>query len=65
MRGPATDFSSNLMERPIGQWIAQLALKKKLTRRSYLAVLRQNPGVETGVPSTTDEMSLHLLNGYF
>jgi hypothetical protein len=65
MRSPSTDFSSNFMERPIAQWNAQLPLKRGLAPRSYLAVLRQNPGVETGVPSTNDEMSLHLLNGYF
>jgi hypothetical protein len=63
--GETTDFSSNLMERRIAQWITQLPIKQGLAPRSYVAVLRQNPGVEMGVPSTTDEMSLHLLNGSF
>jgi len=60
-----TDMNSNLMERRIGQWSMQLPQKKGLAPRSYLAVVRENPGVETGFPSTTDELSLHLLNGYF
>jgi hypothetical protein len=60
-----TDFSANLMERRIAQWTYDLPRSKGLAPRSYLAVLRENPGVETGVPSTTDQMSLHLLNGYF
>jgi len=60
-----TDFSGNLMESRIGRWRIELPRKKGLAPRSYVAVLRQNPGVETGVPATTDEMSLHLLNGYF
>jgi hypothetical protein len=63
--GETTDFASNLMERRISQWIIQLPSKQGLAPRSYVALLRQNPGVETGVPSTTDEMSLHLLNGSF
>jgi hypothetical protein len=66
MRGPTTtDFASNLMERRIARWCSELPKKKGLAARSYVAVVRENPGVETGVASTTDELSLHLLNGYF
>jgi hypothetical protein len=36
-----------------------------LDNRSYLAVLRENPGVETGVPKTTEQSGLHLLLGYY
>jgi hypothetical protein len=64
-RTASTDINSNLMERRIAHWIQQLPQKKGLAPHSYVAVLRQNPGVETGVPKTTDEMSLYLLNGYF
>ncbi len=62
---PSTDFGSNFMERRIADWRAELPHKKGLAPRSYVAVLRDNPGVETGVTSTSDQMSLHLLNGYF
>jgi hypothetical protein len=66
MRGPmTTDFASNLMERRIARWCAELPRKKGLTPRSYVAVVRENPGVETGVSSTSDQLSLHLLNGNF
>ncbi len=58
-------MNSNLMERRIAQWSMQLPQTKGLAPRSYVAVVRENPGVETGVSSTSDEMSLHLLNGYF
>lgn len=64
-RHQTTSFESNLMERSIAQWKAGLPQKKGLAPRSYLAVIRENPGVETGVPSTSDQMSLHLLNGFF
>ncbi len=63
--GLTTEFSGNEMESRIGRWRVELPRKKGLAPRSYVAVVRQNPGVETGVPATTDEMSLHLLNGYF
>jgi len=66
MRGSmATEFASNLMERRIARWSTELPHKKGLAPRSYVAVVRENPGVETGVSSTTDQLSLHLLNGYF
>jgi hypothetical protein len=66
MRGSmTTDFVSNLMERRIERWSRDLPQKKGLAPRSYVAVVRENPGVETGVSSTSDQLSLHLLNGYF
>jgi hypothetical protein len=65
MRREMTDFASSLMERRIGRWCNELPHKSGLAARSYVAVLRENPGVETGVVSTTDAMSLHILNGYF
>jgi hypothetical protein len=66
MRGSmATEFASNLMERRIARWSIDLPQKRGLAPRSYVAVVRENPGVETGVSSTTDQLSLHLLNGYF
>jgi hypothetical protein len=66
MRGSTTsEFSSNLMERQISRWSTELPKKQGLARRSYVAVVRDNPGVETGVSSTTDQLSLHVLNGYF
>ena len=66
MRGPmTTDFASNLMECRIARWCTELPHKKGLPPRSYVAVVRENPGVETGVSSTTDQLSLHLLNGSF
>jgi hypothetical protein len=66
MRGPTTtDFASNLMERQIARWCTELPKKQGLAPRSYVAVVRENPGVETGVSSTSDQLSLHLLNGNF
>jgi len=65
MGNPATDFASNLMERRITGWCDELPKKKGLGPRSYVAVVRENPGVETGVSSTTDQISLHVLNGHF
>jgi hypothetical protein len=63
--GGTTDFGSNLMERRISRWSNLLPKNKGLEPRSYVAVLRENPGVETGVSSTSDALSLHVLNGYF
>jgi hypothetical protein len=60
-----TDFATNLMERRLNQWAMNLTMKAHLPPRTYLAVVRQNPGVETGVASTSDSASLHVLNGNF
>jgi hypothetical protein len=63
--GAMTDFSSNLMERRISEWNINLTVKSHLPPRTYLAVVRENPGVETGVSATSDSASLHVLNGNF
>ena len=58
------NFDSNLMERQIQTWSRNLSAKKTcLSPRSYLAVLRQNPGVDTGVGLTTEQAGYHLLLG--
>ncbi len=72
-RFPDAHFDSNLMERLIQTWSRDLTPKgafllgKKtcLSPRSFLAVLRQNPGVETGVGVTTEQAGYHLLLGYY
>jgi hypothetical protein len=72
-RFPGAHFDSNLMERLIQSWSRDLTPKgafllgKKtcLSPRSFLAVLRQNPGVETGVGLTTEQAGYHLLLGYY
>jgi hypothetical protein len=59
-------FDSNLMERLIQTWSRDLSAKKTCLRpRSFLAVLRQNPGVDTGVGLTTEQAGYHLLLGYY
>ena len=59
-------FDSNLMERLIQTWSRDLTAKTtSLSPRSYLAVLRQNPGVDTGVGLTTEQAGYHLLLGYY
>jgi hypothetical protein len=65
-RLPAVHFDSNLMERLIQEWSRDLTGKMTcLSPRSYLAVLRQNPGVDTGVGLTTEQAGYHLLLGYY
>ena len=65
-RFPEAHFDSNLMERLIQTWSRDLSAKKTcLSPRSFLAVLRQNPGVETGVGRTTEQAGYHLLLGYY
>ena len=59
-------FDSNLMERLIQTWSRDLTSKPTcLSPRSFLAVLRQNPGVDTGVGPTTEQAGYHLLLGYY
>ena len=54
------------MERQIQTWSKDLTTKTTcLSPRSYLAVLRQNPGAETGVGRTTEQDGYHLLLGYY
>ena len=65
-RLPEAHFNSNLMERLIQTWSRDLTAKKTcLSPRSFLAVLRQNPGVDTGVGLTTEQAGYHLLLGYY
>jgi hypothetical protein len=65
-RFAAAHFDSNLMERLIQTWSKDLTAKTtSLAPRSYLAVLRENPGVETGVGRTTEQAGYHLLLGYY
>lgn len=65
-RLPGAHFDSNLMERLIQTWSRDLTAKTTcLSPRSYLAVLRQNPGVDTGVGPTTEQAGYHLLLGYY
>ena len=46
---PQPHFDSNLMERLIRTWSQDLSAKKTpLSPRSFLAVVRQNPGVQHG-----------------
>jgi hypothetical protein len=59
-------FDSNLMERQIQSWSRNLSSKKTcLAPRSFVAVLRQHPGVDTGVGLTTEQAGYHLLLGYY
>ena len=63
---PDPHFDSNLMERRVQTWSRELSAQKTcLSPRSFLAVLRQNPGVETGVEPTTQQAGYHLLLGYY
>jgi hypothetical protein len=65
-RVPQAHFDSNLMERLIQSWSRNLTAQKTcLSPRSFLAVLRQNPRVETGVGLTTEQAGYHLLLGYY
>jgi hypothetical protein len=65
-RFPDAHFDSNLMERLIQSWSRNLTTQKTcLSPRSFLAVLLQNPRVETGVGVTTEQAGYHLLLGYY
>jgi hypothetical protein len=63
---PQAHFDSNLMERLIQTWSRDLSARKGcLAPRSFLAVVRQNPGVNTGVETTTEQAGYHLLLGFY
>ncbi|WP_422923648.1 hypothetical protein [Singulisphaera sp. PoT] len=63
---PNPHFDSNLMERQIRTWSQDLSAQKTcLPPRSFLAVLRQNPGVDTGVGPTIEQAGYHLLLGSY
>jgi hypothetical protein len=63
--GPAPHFASNLMERRMTAWEQNLPRKQGLAPRSYLAVLKQNPGIETGAEATKEKKGAHFLLGYY
>jgi hypothetical protein len=63
---PESHFDSNLMERQIRTWSQDLSARKTcLPPRSFLAVLRQDSGGDTGVGPTTEQAGYHLLLGYY
>ena len=63
---PESHFDSNLMERLIRTWSQDLSAGKTcLPPRSFLAVLRQDSGGDTGVEPTTEQAGYHLLLGYY
>ena len=63
---PQSHFDSNLMERLIRTWSQDLSVRKAcLSPRSFLAVVRQNPRVNTGVETTSEQAGYHLLLGYY
>jgi hypothetical protein len=65
-QAPDAHFDSNLMERLVQSWSRDLTAKPTcLSPGSFLAVLRQNPGVETGVGLTIEQAGYHLLLGYY
>jgi hypothetical protein len=65
-RIPDAHFDSNLMERLIQSWSRKLMAKQmRLSPHSYLAVLRLNPRVDTGVGLTTEQAGYHLLLGFY
>jgi hypothetical protein len=65
-RFASAHFDTNLMERRIQTWSKDVTTQETcLAPRSYLAVLRENPGVETGVGRTTEQAGYHLLLGYY
>jgi hypothetical protein len=54
------------MERLIRTWSQDLSVGKTcLPPRSFLAVLRQDSGGDTGVGPTTEQAGYHLLLGYY
>jgi hypothetical protein len=58
-------FETSLMERTLRDLRLNLPQKAGLSRRSYLAILRQNPGVETGGLQTVETDGFHALLGYY
>ncbi len=63
---PATNYSTNLAERIIsayGQYSAYSPAPS--TGRWYMAVLKEDPGVDLGMSGAGEEASLHLLKGNY
>jgi hypothetical protein len=57
----AARFSDNLMERTIRGLYDRKANRLTVQPRSYLAVMQENPDVETGLERTDEEVSYHVL----
>ncbi len=62
---PVTRFSGSLAEHAIRQLTHLETAGGPLEKKSYLAVLKESPGVELGVENTDEQASLHLLVGYY
>jgi len=63
--GTSVRFATNQMERRITELKKGLPDKQGLAPRSYLAILKQNPDVETGGVTTVEQMGFHLVQGYY
>lgn len=60
-----TDFEKGLLEQNLAVIKAVRSPEHRLAPSSYIAVLAENPGVETGLESTRDELSFHVLMGHY
>lgn len=61
---PLSAFRNGQMETTIRE--LQTSIKSGgLKKRSYVAVLRENPGVATGLVHTTPQAGFHLILGYY
>lgn len=59
-------YAGSLVERRIAELSQPQQLRSgALPARTYLAVLKHNPGIETGVSAAEERASLHLLVGYY
>jgi len=61
----ASWFSESVMERTISRLYDSETKNLQLPARSYLAVMKENPDVETGLERTDEEVGYHLLVGYY
>jgi hypothetical protein len=55
-------FSNGLLEREWQRW-TRVSGPEAMPPRSYVAVTRENPGVDLGVPRTKPDASIHLIVG--
>jgi hypothetical protein len=64
---PRSDAGENLMERRLDGLQAALRRETKpaLQRRSYVAVLGEDPGIEMGVERTAEQAGYHVLMGSY
>jgi hypothetical protein len=58
-------FEEGLLEQNLATLKNVRSPDHRIAPSSYIAVLAENPGVETGLESTRDELSLHVLVGYY